>query len=26
LQTVIGPNALVCGRILWESKRAKNWK
>jgi hypothetical protein len=25
LQTVIGPNGLVCGRILWESKRAKNW-
>lgn len=25
VQTVIGPNGLVCGTILWESKRAKNW-
>jgi hypothetical protein len=25
LQRVIGPAGLVCGTILWESKRTKNW-
>ena len=25
LHKVIGPNGLVCGSILWETKRTKNW-
>ena len=25
LQRVVGPGAQVCGTILWESKRTKNW-
>jgi len=25
LQRVIGPNNQICGTILWESKRTKNW-
>jgi hypothetical protein len=25
LQTVVGPLNEVCGKILWESKRTKNW-
>jgi len=25
LQRVIGPNHQICGTILWESKRTKNW-
>jgi hypothetical protein len=25
IQTVVGPNGLMCGKILWENKRAKNW-
>jgi hypothetical protein len=25
LQNVIGPRGQVCGKILWESKRTKNW-
>lgn len=24
-QTVVGPIGMVCGTILWESKRTKNW-
>jgi hypothetical protein len=25
IHTVVGPNGVLCGKILWENKRAKNW-
>jgi hypothetical protein len=25
VHSVIGPNGILCGKILWENKRAKNW-
>jgi len=25
IHSVIGPNGILCGKILWENKRAKNW-
>jgi len=25
IHTVVGPNGILCGKILWENKRVKNW-
>jgi hypothetical protein len=25
IHSVVGPNGILCGKILWENKRAKNW-